>query len=85
MPKSAELDEQQVVQLAQQAGVRYFKENYGLDVEFTDYQMLPREFGSVTVKGHVKGNPDEKVDAIIEITKNFSVSSASVPRKYLDK
>lgn len=84
MPDSAKIDEQQVVRQAQEAGALYFKEHFDLDVEFTDYQMLPKEFGSITVKGHVKGKPEEKVDAIVEITKQFSISSASIPSKYLD-
>ncbi|NUU78017.1 hypothetical protein [Paenibacillus xylanilyticus] len=78
-------DEQKdTIQKAQQVSLAYFKENYGVDVQFTEHKFLPADLShNVSLSGHIENNKETEVTILVNYD-TFEVKNAIVPKELLD-
>lgn len=78
-------EQKETLEKAQQVSLTYFKENYGVEVEFTDYKYLPADLShNVSLSGHVKNNKDTGITILVNYD-TFEVQNAIVPKEILDQ
>lgn len=71
--------EKETVRLSQEAADAYFKEKYGVEVEFTDHKVSPPDLAStVGFNGHLKDQSEKKVFVLVNY-EDYSIEAASVP------
>ncbi|PAF31270.1 hypothetical protein CHI14_12140 [Paenibacillus sp. 7516] len=78
-------EQKETLEKAQQVSLTYFKENYGVEVEFTDYKFLPADLShNMSLNGHVKNNKDTEITILVNYD-TFEVQNAIVPKEILDQ
>lgn len=72
--------EEEIRAKAEQVGLKHFKDNYNLDVVFTEYKILPLYVNStIFLKGYIAEEEEEKkVDVSIDYM-TYEVTSAGLP------
>ncbi|MFC9706670.1 DUF1433 domain-containing protein [Paenibacillus sp. NPDC056933] len=74
-------EKKEIIQKAQVASLDYFKETYGIDVEFTDHKFIPADLShTVSLTGYVKGNKDQEIFAMVDYD-TYEVKTGSVPEE----
>ncbi|OPG95536.1 hypothetical protein B2I21_26060 [Chryseobacterium mucoviscidosis] len=72
-------EKKEIIQKAQVASQTYFKEKYGIDVEFTDHKFIPADLShTVSLTGYVKGNKDQEIFTMVDYD-TYEVKTGSVP------
>ncbi|MDN4604905.1 hypothetical protein ACX12E_23200 [Paenibacillus vandeheii] len=72
-------EQKDILQKAEKVSLTYFKENYGIDVEFTNHKFIPADLShTVSLTGHVKGNKDQEVFAMVDYD-TYEIRTGSVP------
>lgn len=72
-------EQKNILQKAEEASLMYFKEKYGIDVEFTDHKFIPADLShTVSLIGYVKGNKDQEIFTIVDYD-TYEVKTGSVP------
>lgn len=78
-------EQKETLEKAQQVSLTYFKENYGVEVEFTDYKFLPADLShNMSLNGHVKNNKDTEITILVNYD-TFEVQNVIVPKEILDQ
>jgi hypothetical protein len=58
---------EEIIEKANQTGIEYFKQNYNIDVVFTEFNVRPEYIESrVGMNGHVQGAEDETLYLLID-------------------
>lgn len=71
--------EEQTVQLSQEAAAKYFDEKYGIEVEFTKHTVSPSDLAhTVGLNGHIKDKKEEEVFILVNYD-DFTIEAATVP------
>ncbi|WP_145150302.1 hypothetical protein [Paenibacillus xylanexedens] len=69
----------QIVEKATTIGEKYFKDNYGVEVEFVDSQVMASYVTTrVVLYGHIISREEDKVDISLDY-RNFEVTGTSTP------
>ncbi|KQY91205.1 hypothetical protein ASD24_24140 [Paenibacillus sp. Root52] len=72
-------EQKEIVEKAEMASLTYFKETYGIDVEFTGHRFIPSDLShTVSLTGHVKGNTSQEIFAMVDYD-TYEVKTGSVP------
>ncbi|MCG7377780.1 hypothetical protein MH215_12315 [Paenibacillus sp. ACRSA] len=72
-------EQKEIVEKAEIASLTYFKEIYGIDVEFTGHRFIPSDLShTVSLTGHVKGNKSQEIFAMVDYD-TYDVKTGSVP------
>lgn len=72
-------EQKEIVQKAEIASQAYFKETYGIDVEFTGHKFIPSDLShTVSLTGYVKGNKTQEIFAMVDYD-TYEVKTGSVP------
>lgn len=72
-------EQKEIVQKAEIASLAYFKETYGIDVEFTGHKFIPSDLShTVSLTGYVKGNKTQEIFAMVDFD-TYEVKTGSVP------
>ncbi|OAX50835.1 hypothetical protein [Paenibacillus sp. AD87] len=72
-------EQRDILQKAEETSLTYFKENYGIDVEFTNHKFIPADLSqTVSLTGYVKGDKDQEVFAMVDYD-SYEVRTGSVP------
>lgn len=72
-------EQKEIVEKAQDVSLAYFKETYGIDVEFTDHRFIPADMShTVSLTGYVKANKDQEIFAMVDYD-IYEVKTGSVP------
>lgn len=72
-------EQKEIVQKAEEVSLAYFKENYGIDVDFTDHKFIPADLShTVSLTGYVKSNKDQEIFAMVDYD-TYEVKTGSVP------
>ncbi len=72
-------EQKEIVKKAEEASLAYFKENYGIDVDFTNHKFIPADLShTVSLTGYVKGNKDQEIFAMVDYD-TYEVKTGSVP------
>ncbi|MFS0858148.1 DUF1433 domain-containing protein [Paenibacillus taichungensis] len=72
-------EQKDILQKAEEASLTYFKENYGIDVEFTNHKFIPTDLShTVSLTGYVKGKKDQEVFAMVDYD-TYEIRTGSVP------
>ena len=72
-------EQKEIVEKAEIASLTYFKETYGIDVEFTGHRFIPSDLShTVSLTGHVKGNKSQEIFAMVDYD-TYEVKTGSVP------
>ncbi len=70
--------EQQIVEIANETTIKYFKEKENLDVVITEYQFAPNDFQTVFITGHAKNDDSKSFTVDVEyIDSEYRVTSKS--------
>ncbi|WP_110931540.1 hypothetical protein [Paenibacillus bouchesdurhonensis] len=76
--------EEEIRAKAEQVALKHFKENYNVDVVFTEYNIRPSYVSStIFFRGHIEGKEDEKIHIFISYI-TYEVSSAGIPKEYMN-
>lgn len=71
--------EEEIRARAEQVALKHFKDNYNVDVVFTENNLRPAYINTtISFQGHIEGMEDEKIYILIDYT-TYEVSVASVP------
>lgn len=71
--------QKEIVQKAEIASLAYFKETYGIDVEFTGHKFIPSDLShTVSLTGYVKGNKTQEIFSMVDYD-TYEVKTGSVP------
>ncbi|PRA02794.1 MULTISPECIES: hypothetical protein [Paenibacillus] len=71
--------QKEIVQKAEIASLTYFKETYGIDVEFTGHKFIPSDLShTVSLTGYVKGNKTQEIFSMVDYD-TYEVKTGSVP------
>ncbi|TDL64193.1 DUF1433 domain-containing protein [Paenibacillus amylolyticus] len=72
-------EQKEIVQKAEIASLAYFKETYGIDVEFTGHKFIPSDLShTVSLTGYVKGNKTQEIFSMVDYD-TYEVKTGSVP------
>ncbi|MEK3706497.1 DUF1433 domain-containing protein [Paenibacillus sp. FSL R7-0198] len=72
-------EQKEIVQKAEIASLAYFKETYGIDVEFTGHKFIPSDLShTVSLTGYVTGNKTQEIFAMVDYD-TYEVKTGSVP------
>jgi len=64
---------EEIIEKANQTGIEYFKQNYNIDVVFTEFNVRPEYIESrVGMNGHVQGAEDETIYLLIDY-RNYKI------------
>ncbi|WP_035414559.1 hypothetical protein [Bacillus sp. UNC437CL72CviS29] len=68
-------EEQQIVEIANETIIKYFKEKENLDVAITKHEFAPKDFQSVWISGHVKDDKNKRFSADVEYANDYHIGS----------
>ncbi|WP_433751080.1 hypothetical protein [Paenibacillus amylolyticus] len=72
-------EQKEIVQQAEIASITYFKETYGIEVEFTGHKFIPSDLShTVSLTGYVKGNKTQEIFSMVDYD-TYEVKTGSVP------
>ena len=72
-------EQKEIVQQVEIASITYFKETYGIDVEFTGHKFIPPDLShTVSLTGYVKGNKTQEIFSMVDYD-TYEVKTGSVP------
>lgn len=72
-------EQKEIVQKAEIASQAYFKETYGIDVQFTGHKFIPSDLShTVSLTGYVKGNKTQEIFSMVDYD-TYEVKTGSVP------
>lgn len=72
-------EQKEIVQKAETASQVYFKETYGINVEFTGHKFIPSDLShTVSLTGYVKGNKTQEIFAMVDYD-TYEVKTGSAP------
>lgn len=81
MKQPAEGQRQAEVDKAKSVGTQYFKDEYGMEVEWTRHEFQPEYVSdNLALYGHIHGEPDQEVYAQVNY-KTFEVISTVRPEE----
>ncbi|MDM5280998.1 hypothetical protein QUF95_26950 [Paenibacillus silvae] len=73
------LNDKRIVERATVIGEKYFIDNFGVEVEFVDSQVMASYITSrVVLYGHIVGREDEKIKISFDY-RDFKVTGTGVP------
>lgn len=71
--------DEQTVQLSEEAAAKYFDEKYGVEVEFTKHTISPPDLAhTVGLNGYIKDKKKEEIFILVNYD-DFTIEAASVP------
>ncbi|WP_127547337.1 hypothetical protein [Paenibacillus amylolyticus] len=72
-------EQKEIVHKAEIASQVYFKETYGINIEFTGHKFIPSDLShTVSLTGYVKGNKTQEIFSMVDYD-TYEVKTGSVP------